>query len=214
MTAASTTSGCVARTASSRWRERLSHPPRRDARAAPCRGPRDGSAPMAEATCPRSSTWLGRSSGGSLRATKGGRGLVLTAWNDIDEAFCSAVARVEEAGRLAPGWTGRARRPTGPPDARSHDSTWKHNVADRWWPGRMTYVERRWPRSRARSSPRDRNGNDDRGGAHTRVGAVPSPAQMSPGPRPDRVPAETGSGPPGSGGKAFGRSSQEETVGR
>ena len=41
-----------------------------------------------------------------------------------------------------------------------------------------------------------RTTNSDRAEVHTRAGAVPSPAQMSPGPRPNRVPVETGSGPP------------------
>src|SRR3954447_4129759 len=60
---------------------------------------------------------------------------------------------------------------------------------------RATTSSARSPRLWRRSSPR-RGTNDDRAEGHTPVGAVPSLTRMSPGPRPDRLPAETGSGPP------------------
>jgi AcrR family transcriptional regulator len=59
--------------------------------------------------------------------------------DDIHEAFRLAVARVEEAGRLAPGWTVDAAADW--VYARSHVSTWQHLVADRGWPA-DDYVER------------------------------------------------------------------------
>ena len=66
-----------------------------------------------------------------------------TAWrdrmDDIHEAFRLAVARVEEAGRLAPGWTVDTAADW--VYARSHVSTWQHLVADRGWPA-DDYVER------------------------------------------------------------------------
>lgn len=66
-----------------------------------------------------------------------------TAWrdrmDDIHEAFRLAVARVDEAGRLAPGWTVDTAADW--VYARSHVSTWQHLVADRGWPAEV-YVER------------------------------------------------------------------------
>ena len=59
--------------------------------------------------------------------------------DDIHEAFRLAVARVEEAGRLAPGWTVDTAADW--VYARSHVSTWQHLVADRGWPA-DDYVER------------------------------------------------------------------------
>ena len=59
--------------------------------------------------------------------------------DDIDEAFRLAVARVDEAGRLAPGWTVDTAADW--VYARSHVSTWQHLVADRGWPA-ADYVER------------------------------------------------------------------------
>ena len=59
--------------------------------------------------------------------------------DDIHEAFRLAVARVEGAGRLAPGWTVDAAADW--VYARSHVSTWQHLVADRGWPA-DDYVER------------------------------------------------------------------------
>ena len=59
--------------------------------------------------------------------------------DDIHEAFRLAVARVEEAGRLAPGWTVDTAADW--VYARSHVSTWQHLVADRGWPP-GDYVER------------------------------------------------------------------------
>ena len=59
--------------------------------------------------------------------------------DDIHEAFRLAVARVGEAGRLAPGWTIDTAADW--VYARSHVSTWQHLVADRGWPARE-YVER------------------------------------------------------------------------
>jgi AcrR family transcriptional regulator len=59
--------------------------------------------------------------------------------DDIHEAFRLAVARVQEAGRLAPGWTVDTAADW--VYARSHVSTWQHLVADRGWPP-DDYVER------------------------------------------------------------------------
>ena len=59
--------------------------------------------------------------------------------DDIHEAFRLAVARVEEAGRLAPGWTVDTAADW--VYARSHVSTWQHLVADRGWPP-GDYIER------------------------------------------------------------------------
>jgi len=59
--------------------------------------------------------------------------------DDLREAFRLAVARVEEAGRLAPGWTVDTAADW--VYARSHVSTWQHLVADRGWPA-GDYVER------------------------------------------------------------------------
>ena len=59
--------------------------------------------------------------------------------DDIHEAFRLAVARVDDAGRLAPGWTVDAAADW--VYARSHVSTWQHLVADRGWPA-GDYVER------------------------------------------------------------------------
>jgi AcrR family transcriptional regulator len=58
---------------------------------------------------------------------------------DIHEAFRLAVARVEEDGRLAPGWTVETAADW--VYARSHVSTWQHLVVDRAWPA-DDYVER------------------------------------------------------------------------
>jgi AcrR family transcriptional regulator len=52
--------------------------------------------------------------------------------DDIHEAFRLAVARLEEHGRLAPGWTVETAADW--VYARSHVSTWQHLVADRGWP--------------------------------------------------------------------------------
>jgi len=66
-----------------------------------------------------------------------------TAWrdrmDDIHEAFRLAVERVEQARRLAPGWTVDTAADW--VYARSHVSTWQHLVADRGWPA-SDYVER------------------------------------------------------------------------
>ena len=59
--------------------------------------------------------------------------------DDIHEAFRLAVARVAEAGRLAPGWTVDTAADW--VYARSHVSTWQHLVADRGWPP-GDYIER------------------------------------------------------------------------
>ena len=59
--------------------------------------------------------------------------------DDIHAAFRLAVARVDEAGRLAPGWTVDAAADW--VYARSHISTWQHLVADRGWPA-ADYVDR------------------------------------------------------------------------
>ena len=59
--------------------------------------------------------------------------------DDIHEAFRLAVARVDEAGRLAPGWTLDTAADW--VYAHSHVSTWQHLVADRGWPA-GDYVER------------------------------------------------------------------------
>jgi len=59
--------------------------------------------------------------------------------DDIHEAFRLALARVDEAGRLAPGWTVDTAADW--VYARSHVSTWQHLVADRGWPA-ADYVER------------------------------------------------------------------------
>ena len=59
--------------------------------------------------------------------------------DDIHEAFRLAVARVDEAGRLAPGWTLDTAADW--VYAHSHVSTWQHLVADREWPA-GEYVER------------------------------------------------------------------------
>jgi AcrR family transcriptional regulator len=59
--------------------------------------------------------------------------------DDIHEAFRLAVARVDDAGRLAPGWTVDAAADW--VYARSHVSTWQHLVADRGWSA-DDYVER------------------------------------------------------------------------
>jgi hypothetical protein len=59
--------------------------------------------------------------------------------DDIHEAFRLAVARVQEAGRLAPGWTVDTAADW--VYARSHVSTWQHLVADRGWPA-DDYVDR------------------------------------------------------------------------
>ena len=59
--------------------------------------------------------------------------------DDIHEAFRLAVARVDEAGRLAPGWTLDTAADW--VYAHSHVSTWQHLVADRGWPA-GEYVER------------------------------------------------------------------------
>ena len=59
--------------------------------------------------------------------------------DDIHEAFRLAVARVAEAGRLAPGWTVDTAADW--VYARSHVSTWQHLVTDRGWPP-GDYIER------------------------------------------------------------------------
>jgi AcrR family transcriptional regulator len=59
--------------------------------------------------------------------------------DDIHETFRLAVARVDDAGRLAPGWTVDTAADW--VYARSHVSTWQHLVADRGWPA-ADYVER------------------------------------------------------------------------
>ena len=59
--------------------------------------------------------------------------------DDIHAAFRLAVARVDEAGRLAPGWTVDTAADW--VYARSHISTWQHLVADRGWPA-ADYVDR------------------------------------------------------------------------
>ena len=59
--------------------------------------------------------------------------------DDIHEAFRLAVGRVDEAGRLASGWTVDTAADW--VYARSHVSTWQHLVADRGWPA-GDYVER------------------------------------------------------------------------
>ena len=59
--------------------------------------------------------------------------------DDIHEAFRLAVARIEEAERLAAGWTVDTAADW--VYARSHVSTWQHLVADRGWPAE-DYVER------------------------------------------------------------------------
>jgi AcrR family transcriptional regulator len=59
--------------------------------------------------------------------------------DDLHEAFRLAVARVDEAGRLAPAWTVDTAADW--VYARSHVSTWQHLVGDRGWPA-DDYVER------------------------------------------------------------------------
>jgi AcrR family transcriptional regulator len=59
--------------------------------------------------------------------------------DDIHEAFQLAVARVQQDGRLAPGWTVDTAADW--VYAHSHVSTWQHLVADRGWPA-GDYVER------------------------------------------------------------------------
>jgi AcrR family transcriptional regulator len=58
---------------------------------------------------------------------------------DIHEAFRLAVARVDEADRLAPGWTVDTAADW--VYARTHVSAWQHLVGDRGWPA-ADYVER------------------------------------------------------------------------
>ena len=59
--------------------------------------------------------------------------------DDIHEVFRLAIARVQQDGRLAPGWTDDTAADW--VYARSHVSTWQHLVADRGWPA-GDYVER------------------------------------------------------------------------
>jgi AcrR family transcriptional regulator len=59
--------------------------------------------------------------------------------DDIHEVFRLALARVDEAGRLAPGWTVDTAADW--VYARSHVSVWQHLVADRGWSA-ADYVER------------------------------------------------------------------------
>ena len=59
--------------------------------------------------------------------------------DDIHEVFRLAIARVQQDGRLAPGWTDDTAADC--VYARSHVSTWQHLVADRGWPA-GDYVER------------------------------------------------------------------------
>jgi AcrR family transcriptional regulator len=59
--------------------------------------------------------------------------------DDLHEAFRLAVGRVDEAGRLAPGWTVDTAADW--VHARSHVSTWQHLVADRGWAA-DDYIER------------------------------------------------------------------------
>ena len=59
--------------------------------------------------------------------------------DDIREAFRLAVARVDEAGRLAPGWTVDTAADW--VYARTHISTWQQLVVDRGWAA-ADYVER------------------------------------------------------------------------
>lgn len=65
------------------------------------------------------------------------------AWRDrmdsLHEVFCAAIRRVEEAGRLAEGWT--AETAADWVWARSHLETWQHLVAERGWSTR-DYEER------------------------------------------------------------------------
>jgi AcrR family transcriptional regulator len=58
---------------------------------------------------------------------------------DLHAAFAIAVARVDEAGRLAPGWT--AARATDWAWARCHLTDWQHLVQERGWPPEE-YAER------------------------------------------------------------------------
>ena len=59
--------------------------------------------------------------------------------DDIHAAFRLAVARVDDAGRLAPNWTVDTAADW--VYARSHVSTWQHLVGDRGWPA-AEYVDR------------------------------------------------------------------------
>ena len=59
--------------------------------------------------------------------------------DDIHEVFRLAIARVQQDGRLAPGWTDDTAADW--VYARSHVSTWQPLVADRGWPA-GDYVER------------------------------------------------------------------------
>ena len=59
--------------------------------------------------------------------------------DDLHEAFRLAVARVDEAGRLASGWTVDTAADW--VYARSHVTSWQHLVGDRGWPA-DDYVER------------------------------------------------------------------------
>ena len=190
-------------------RERLSHAPRRDARAGARRGLRGGAAPVAAATCPRSCTWPARWRRALIAGDEGG-----AAWrdrmDDIHEAFRLAVARVDGGGPAGAGLDRRHRgrlglraqprlhvaaprrrsRMAGGRLRRAHDRL-DHGRGRRPGAGRITIGPRSIPASAL--SPRRRG------------------CPLDPGPI--AFPWRLGQGLPGGSGRAFGRSSQEETVG-
>ena len=104
--------------------------------------------------------------------------------DDIHEAFRLAVERIDGEGRLAERLDGR-RGGGLDPRAQPHLDLAAPGRRSRMAGGRLRRAHGRLDHGRGRRAGRATN--DDRAGVHTRVGAVPSPARMSPGPRPDRV---------------------------
>ena len=192
-----------------RRRERLSQAPRRDARSGARRGLRGRCCDCGWATCPRSSTWPARSRPRSSPATRAARPGA-TAWTTSTRPSASPSRGSTEAGRLAPGWTVDTAADW--VYARSHVSTWQHLVVDRGWPAaRLRRAHDRLDHGRGRRP----------GAGRMTIGPRSIPASaLSPrrrrcplDPGPIAYPRRLGQGLPGSSGRAFGRSSQEETVG-